>query len=54
MALRIDETIKSVRSDGWRGVPPRELVIKAALFKLLQNRADVERIFLIIKAHREC
>jgi type I restriction enzyme R subunit len=53
MALRIDETVKNVRSDGWRGVPPRELIIKAALYKLLQNHEDVERIFLIIKAQRE-
>jgi type I restriction enzyme R subunit len=53
LALRIDETIKSVRSDGWRGIPPRELVIKAALYKILQNHSEVERLFLIIKAQRE-
>src|ERR1700704_3035214 len=30
-ALRIDDTVKRVRPDGWRGVQAREQVIKLAL-----------------------
>ena len=53
LALKIDETVKRVRPDGWRGELARERVIKAALYGLLQNEAEVERIFLIIKQQRE-
>jgi type I restriction enzyme R subunit len=53
LALKIDETVKRVRPDDWRGVEPRERVIKQALFGILQDVAEVERIFLIIKAQKE-
>ncbi len=53
LALRIDETIKQVRPDGWRGIQAREQVIKAALHGILQNVSEVERIFLIIKQQQE-
>ena len=53
LALTIDETVKQVRPDGWRGVQAREQVIKAALYGILQDVAEVERIFLIIKAQKE-
>jgi hypothetical protein len=53
LALRIDETVKKVRPDDWRGVQPKERVIKAALYGVLQDPAEVERIFLIIKAQKE-
>lgn len=41
-----DATVKRVRPDGWRDVQAREQVIKRALYTLLQDVADVERIFL--------
>lgn len=53
LALQIDATVKQVRPDDWRGVEPRERVIKQALFGILQDVAEVERIFLIIKAQKE-
>jgi type I restriction enzyme R subunit len=53
LALKIDAAVKRVRPDGWRGVQARERVIKAALYEILQDEAEVERIFLIIKAQRE-
>jgi len=53
LALEIDETVKQVRPDGWRGVEPRERVIKQALYGILQDVAEVERILLIIKAQQE-
>ena len=52
-ALEIDAAVKQVRPDGWRGVQAREQVIKAALYKCLQDEAEVERIFLIVKAQDE-
>ena len=53
LALQIDATVKRVRPDDWRGVEPRERVIKRALFGILQDVAEVERLFLIIKAQKE-
>ena len=53
LALRIDRTVKAVRPDGWRGNPAKENTIKAALYALLQDAKQVERIFLILKAQGE-
>ena len=53
LALEVDAAVKRVRPDGWRGVQAREQVIKAALYEILQDEAEVERIFLIIKAQGE-
>lgn len=52
MALRIDETVKQVRPDDWRGVEPRERVIKQALYDFIQDDEVVERIFRIVFAHK--
>lgn len=53
LALRIDEAVKTSRSDDWRGVEPKERAIKAALYLELQDKDEVERVFVIIKAQRE-
>lgn len=52
LALKIDETVKQVRPDSWRGIQAREQVIKAALYGVLQDVAEVERIFKIIFEHK--
>jgi len=54
LALKIDETVRCVRPNAFRGNKTKENVIKAALLPLLDNnQAEVERIFLIIKAQTE-
>lgn len=53
LALRIDDSVRRVRPDDWRGVQAREQVIKAALYGVLQDVEKVERVFLIIKAQHE-
>ena len=53
MAMDINEAVLRVRSDDWRGVHPREQKIKQALFKILQDEGEVERIFLIVKQQSE-
>ncbi len=50
LALKLDAAVRRVRPDGWRGVQAREQVIKAAMYDILSDEAEVERIFLIIKA----
>lgn len=53
LALKIDEVVKQNRYDSWRDVTPREMAIKAALYTVLNEEAEVERIFKIIKAQAE-
>ncbi|WP_029907541.1 type I restriction endonuclease subunit R [Caulobacter sp. UNC358MFTsu5.1] len=53
LALRVDHAVKDARPDGWRGVEPKERVIKAAMYDVLGEEAEVERVFAIIKAQRE-
>ena len=53
LALKIDAAVMQSRPDGWRGVLPRENVIKQALWGILKSEAEVERIFLIIQAQME-
>ena len=55
LALAIDQTVKRVRPDDWRDNDgPKKKLIKHALLPLLNNDpAEVERIFLIIKAQKE-
>lgn len=53
LALRLDDAVKQNAPDGWRGVEPKERVIKKALYQELGDKDEVERIFLIIKAQRE-
>jgi type I restriction enzyme R subunit len=53
LALKIDEAVKTKRPDAWRGIQAREQVIKAALYDVLKDESEVERIFLIIKHQKE-
>jgi len=53
LALRIDQNVKEKRPDSWRGIQTRERVIKKVLYDELEEEAEVERIFRIIKSQRE-
>ena len=53
LAVTIDATVKKTRPDGWRGIQAREQIIKAALYGVLKDESEVERIFLIIKQQPE-
>lgn len=53
LALKVDEAVRKARHDAWRGVQTREQIIKRALYDVLRDEAEVERIFLIIKAQKE-
>ena len=53
LAIDIDTAVKENRHDDWRGIKAREQVIKSALFGVLKDESEVERIFLIIKAQKE-
>ena len=53
LATQVDDAVKTTRPDGWRGVQAREQIIKAALYGVLQDVTEVERIFLIITQQPE-
>lgn len=53
LVLKIDNAVKQARPDGWRGVQAREMMVKQAMYKVLNSEEEVERLFPIIVAHRE-
>ncbi|HEY1068740.1 MAG TPA: HsdR family type I site-specific deoxyribonuclease [Pirellulales bacterium] len=53
LALKIDAAVQIARPDDWRGIQSRELVIKRALFGVLNDVGEVERIFVIVKSQAE-
>lgn len=53
LAIQIDQLIKQVRPADWRGVKTKENVIKQALYGVLNDVNEVERIFKIIMQQRE-
>ena len=48
LALKIDEVVRRVKPDSFRGNLAKERVIKAELFSILDSESEVERIFQII------
>ena len=53
LALRIDAAVKQKRPDGWRGVPAREQMVRQALYEVLMDIDEVNRIYPIIFAQKE-
>ena len=53
VVMKIDEEIRRLRYEGWRDHPAREKVIKGAIYTVLQDEAEVERIFPVVKQQLE-
>lgn len=53
LAVQLHEKIMEVKPDGWKGNEPKERVIKAGLYEILKNEAEVERIFDIVRQQPE-
>jgi len=53
LAMQVDAVVKITKRDGWRGNLPKEKEIKGAIFKLIPDVAEVERIFKIIEEQQE-
>ena len=53
LALKVDRTVKHISPDDWRGNRVKEQIIKGALFGVLQDEEEVDRIFMIIKGNTE-
>lgn len=52
-ALKLDAAIKAKRPDGWRGVVAKEQMVKQAMFEVLQDIKEVNRLFPIVFAQKE-
>jgi len=52
-ALKLDAVIKAKRPDGWRGVVAREQMVKQAMFEVLRDIKEVNRLFPIVFAQKE-
>jgi type I restriction enzyme R subunit len=53
LALAMHESVLKYRQDNWRGNMAKENLIKGALYRELQDKEEVERIFAIIKQQEE-
>lgn len=53
LAISVDSAIKSSRRAVWRGNIPAENLIKKAMYAVLDDTAEVERIFQIVKQQND-
>lgn len=53
LTVRVDEAIKAARMADWRGVHAKEQMIKAAIYEIVNDEAETERIYSIIYHQRE-
>jgi type I restriction enzyme, R subunit len=53
LALRLDQAIKRKRQADWRGVVARERMVKQAMFEVLKDIGEVNRLFPIVFAQKE-
>lgn len=52
-ALKLDAIIKAKRPDGWRGAVAKEQMVKQAMFEVLKDIKEVNRLFPIVVAQKE-
>jgi type I restriction enzyme R subunit len=53
IALLLDDAIKTKRPDAWRGVVAKEQMIKQAMYDVLHDIKEVNRLFPIVFAQKE-
>ena len=53
LALKLDAAIKAKRQDAWRGVVAKEQMVKQAMFDVLKDIKEVNRLYPIVFAQKE-
>ena len=53
LALQVHESIVEYKPNGWRGIDTREKTVKKAIYSVLGNVDETERIFEIVKKQAE-
>jgi type I restriction enzyme R subunit len=53
LAVSVDAAVHESRLPGWQGNPPSKKLIKKAIYEVLKDEAEVERIFRIVEEQSE-
>jgi type I restriction enzyme, R subunit len=53
LAVRLDAAIKKARPDDWRGVNAKEQQVKNAIYSIVKDVAETERLFAVVYHQRE-
>jgi len=53
LTIQIDRAVLVSKSDGWRGNQPKENQIKRAIWEIVKDEQEVERIFDIVKQQKD-
>lgn len=53
LALQLNDAVMNRKEDSWRGNQAKENEIKRAIFDIVQDADEVERIFAIVKQQRD-
>jgi type I restriction enzyme R subunit len=53
LAVLVDGAVHESRLPGWQGNPPSKKLIKKAIYEVLKDEAEVERIFRIVEEQNE-
>jgi type I restriction enzyme R subunit len=53
LAVSVDAAVHDSRIPGWQGNPPSKKLIKKAIYEVLKDEAEVERIFRIVEEQSE-
>ncbi|MBX9636047.1 MAG: HsdR family type I site-specific deoxyribonuclease [Nitrosomonas sp.] len=53
LALQLNDAVRDHKQDGWRGNQAKENEIKRAIFDIVKDADEVERIFAIVKQQRD-
>lgn len=52
-ALRLDEAIRTKRPVDWRGVVAKEQLVKMAMYEVLQDIDEVNRLFVVVQSQKD-
>jgi type I restriction enzyme R subunit len=53
-ALKLNSALKAKRPDAWHGIVASEQMVKQAMFEMLRDIKEVNRLLPIVVAQREC
>ena len=53
LTLKIHEAVKTNAPDGWKGNQAKEQVVKKAIYDIVLDKDEVEKIFQIIYEQKE-
>jgi type I restriction enzyme R subunit len=49
LTIKLDENLKKKTPNNWRNILPKERMVKQAIYEIISDTSEVERVFEIIK-----